>query len=232
MMERIKLRPNLPALLSFMAGYVDTAGFLALHGLFAAHVTGNFVTFGAAIVLGTSGIAAKLLALPVFCVVVILSRLLGTALQRRGMTVLRFVLAGETILLALGAALAARLGPFPAEDTWGGVVTGMVLVSAMAIQNAAHRLYLPAAPPTTLMTGNTTQLMIDLADVMRGASPEQQIVIRTRIARMAASVVAFAFGCAGGAVLFAFTAKWCFAAPPLLGLLTLLPMPETTVRQA
>jgi outer membrane protein TolC len=34
---------TLPALLSLNAGYVDTASFLALQGLFAAHVTGNFL---------------------------------------------------------------------------------------------------------------------------------------------------------------------------------------------
>ena len=39
----------LPLLLSFTAGYVDTAGFLALQGLFTAHVTGNFVTLGASL---------------------------------------------------------------------------------------------------------------------------------------------------------------------------------------
>ncbi|MDU6748154.1 MAG: DUF1275 family protein, partial [Bradyrhizobium sp.] len=43
-----------PLLLSVNAGYVDTAGFLALQGLFTAHVTGNFVTLGAALALGTS----------------------------------------------------------------------------------------------------------------------------------------------------------------------------------
>jgi uncharacterized membrane protein YoaK (UPF0700 family) len=32
--------------LSVTAGYVDTAGYLALQGLFSAHVTGNFVTLG------------------------------------------------------------------------------------------------------------------------------------------------------------------------------------------
>ncbi len=67
--------------LSFNAGFVDTAGFLALQGLFTAHVTGNFVTLGAALALGTSGVIAKLLALPVFCAVVIAARWLGTLLS-------------------------------------------------------------------------------------------------------------------------------------------------------
>lgn len=71
------MKPYVPSLLSFNGGFVDTAGFLALHGLFTAHVTGNFVTLGAAIALGTSGILAKLLALPTFCVVVMLARIVG-----------------------------------------------------------------------------------------------------------------------------------------------------------
>jgi hypothetical protein len=44
----------LPVLLSVTAGYVDTAGYVALQGLFTAHVTGNFVTLGASPVSGTS----------------------------------------------------------------------------------------------------------------------------------------------------------------------------------
>jgi uncharacterized membrane protein YoaK (UPF0700 family) len=66
--------PSLPLLLSLNAGYIDTVGFLALHGLFTAHVTGNFVTLGASLALGVSGLLAKLLALPVFCVIVIATR--------------------------------------------------------------------------------------------------------------------------------------------------------------
>jgi uncharacterized membrane protein YoaK (UPF0700 family) len=76
-------RWTLPLLLSFTAGYVDTAGFLALQGLFTAHVTGNFVTLGASLALGTSGAVAKLLALPVFCAVVIAVRILSSLLSRQ-----------------------------------------------------------------------------------------------------------------------------------------------------
>src|ERR1700742_1902512 len=93
-----------PAFLSLNAGYVDTAGFLALQGLFTAHVTGNFVTLGAALVLGTSGILAKLLALPVFCVVVLVTRLLAPALPRLGLPVLRTMLSLKLVLPGGGAA--------------------------------------------------------------------------------------------------------------------------------
>ena len=57
-------RFTVAALLSFNGGFVDTVGFLGLSGLFVAHVTGNFVTLGAALVLGSHGILNKVLALP------------------------------------------------------------------------------------------------------------------------------------------------------------------------
>src|SRR5580700_9232647 len=132
---------TLPLLLSLNAGFVDTAGFLALQGLFTAHVTGNFVTLGASLVLGTSGAVAKLLALPVFCVVVMTVRLLGSTLSRREFPALKILLGVKIILLILGAALALYFGPFSNGDAWQAVVTGMVLVAAMAIQNAVHRIH-------------------------------------------------------------------------------------------
>src|SRR5882757_211246 len=109
---------SLPLLLSLNAGYVDTAGFLALQGLFTAHVTGNFVTLGASLALGTSGALAKLLALPVFCAIIVLSRLFSYALKSRELPVFRSLLAIELMLLAAAAVLAVRLGPFPDGNHW------------------------------------------------------------------------------------------------------------------
>jgi uncharacterized membrane protein YoaK (UPF0700 family) len=65
------------ALLSFNGGYLDTAGFLGLQGLFTAHVTGDFVTLGAALVFGTHGVLGKLLALPEFVIVNAMASLAG-----------------------------------------------------------------------------------------------------------------------------------------------------------
>ena len=52
--------------LSFLAGYVDTLGFVALHGLFTAHVTGNFVLLGREVVAPGHDVVLKLLAFPAF----------------------------------------------------------------------------------------------------------------------------------------------------------------------
>src|SRR6201996_6347955 len=111
-MNRETFRILLPLVLSFTAGYVDTAGFLALQGLFTAHVTGNFVTLGASLVLGTSGAAAKLLALPVFCLVVISTRIASLSLPKLGLPIFRTMIAVKVVLLVLGAILAIRFGPF------------------------------------------------------------------------------------------------------------------------
>jgi uncharacterized membrane protein YoaK (UPF0700 family) len=216
------MKPTFPAMLSFNAGYVDTAGFLALQGLFTAHVTGNFVTFGAAVALGTTGTVAKLLALPVFCVVVVGTRYLAYRLEGAGLQPLRAMLALKLALLFAGAVLAIRLGPFPDGDAWPAIVTGMVLVSAMAIQNAVHRIHMAAAPPTTLMTGTTTQIMIDLADLLHGVAPEAAAASRSRLVRMTTSVIAFALGCGAAALAYVLLGDWCFAVPPIIALASML----------
>src|SRR5271155_1054347 len=123
------MKPSLPVLLSVNGGYVDAAGYLALHGLFAAHVTGNFVTLGAALVLGTSGALAKVLALPVFCLVVLLARLSAHSLRARSRPVMGTLLAAQLALMVLGAALATLFGPFANADGYAALVTGMVFVA-------------------------------------------------------------------------------------------------------
>lgn len=215
MLKSIRL---LPLLMSLNAGFVDTAGFLALQGLFTAHVTGNFVTFGAALVLGTSGALAKLLALPVFCTVVIVTRIFSFLLPTMGLPIFRSMLAIKVLLLALGGACAVYFGPFGRGDSWQAICTGMILVAAMAIQNAAHRIHMGTEPPSTLMTGTTTQIMIDVADVLRGAPSPVLSAARPRLGKMAASVTAFALGCGIGAGLFAKFGTWCFVLPPLIAL--------------
>lgn len=216
------MKPSIPTLLSFNAGYVDTAGFMALHGLFTAHVTGNFVTIGAALVMGASGIVTKLLALPVFCVVVMLARLLRYRLMAGGAPVMRTLLAIKFVLLLVAAVLAIAFGPFPHGDHPMAMATGLTLVAGMAIQNALQRVHLSKSPPTTLMTGTTTQIMLDAGDLIHGMPAEQAQETRQRLVRMCKAVGAFALGCASGALIYYFGNMWCFALPPLMAAFALL----------
>ena len=214
-------KATLPLLLSLNAGYVDTAGFLALQGLFSAHVTGNFVTLGASLALGTSGAIAKLLALPIFCAVVIAARLLDTWLVNRHRRAFEALLALKLLLLVIGAVLAIRLGPFRDSDSWQAVLTGMVLVGAMAIQNAMHRIHLGSAPPSTLMTGTTTQVMIDLADRICGPNGTDS-PSSSRVVQLSRTVLLFAIGCGAAALLYSLFGMKCFLVPPIVASLQLI----------
>src|SRR5882757_4902165 len=205
------------ALLSFNGGFVDTAGFLGLQGLFVAHVTGNFVTLGAALVQGSHGIIGKILALPEFIVVVALARLAGMALRARQLPVLRTLLVVKVMLLAGFFVLAVRFGPFPDANTPAALLTGFIGIAAMAVQNALQRVHLSALPPTTLMTGSTTQATLDAVDLLAGAEPAQRATIRTRFGRLSLAILYFAAGCAGAALLYALVGFWCLAVPVIVG---------------
>jgi uncharacterized membrane protein YoaK (UPF0700 family) len=216
------MRWSLPTVQSFTAGYADTSGFLALKGLFTAHVTGNFVTLGSSLVFGTAGALAKTLALPMFCVVVLMSRLWAFRLQAAGRPVFRSLLRLQVLLLTASALLAAWWGPFEDADQWQGLVLGMTLVAAMAMQNASHRTHLAHAPPSTIMTGSTTQIMLDLAEMVHGLPSANASATRARFRRMSVSVAVFALGCALASVLYLDVGKWCFCVLPVLGISTLM----------
>ena len=217
------MRPSVPTLWSFNGGYVDTAGFLALHGLFTSHVTGNFVTLGATIAGGTSGVVAKLLALPVFCLVILVTRTLAHRLPFPGRPVLESAIVLKTLLLGSGAAFAIAWGPFADGDAPSALVTGMTLVAAMAIQNAAHRIHLADSPPSTIMTGTSTQIMIDIADLGSGSlTPEARAVVLVRLRKMCLAVAAFALGCGAAALIFIHFAMRAFLLPPLIAALSLI----------
>jgi uncharacterized membrane protein YoaK (UPF0700 family) len=208
------------ALLSFNGGFVDTAGFLGLQGLFTAHVTGNFVTLAAALVLGTHGVIAKLIALPEFVIVVALARVAGSTLRARGLPALRVLLVVKVLFLLAFFVIAVALGPFPDSDAPAALVTGFAGIAAMAIQNAVQRVHFAHIPPTTLMTGNTTQVVLDAVDLLRGAPLPDAPTVRSRFFRTLRGIVWFAAGCAIAALLYYWFGFWCLAVPVAVGAAT------------
>ena len=100
------------------------------------------------------------------------------------------------------------------------------LVAAMAIQIAVHRVHLAKSPPSTLMTGTTTQIMLDLAEIL-SSRRENAAGAYTRIKRMALSVLAFAFGCAAAAIGYILSPTWCFIVPAILGFFSFVAKVDT-----
>ena len=187
--------------LAFVAGYVDTLGFIALFGLFTAHVTGNFVLIGKELSGHGEGVLLKLLAFPAFIVSVAGARLLARGLNRRGRSAVRPLLFLQAFLLL--AFMGMGLYASPISTPQGGLVlaTGMLGVLAMGVHNAQSRLELGTLVPTTVMTGNVTQVVIDLVDLMAGGGDEAATAVtKARLKKMLPAVIGFGVGAIGGAL--------------------------------
>jgi uncharacterized membrane protein YoaK (UPF0700 family) len=199
-------------LLGAIAGFVDTAGFLALAGLFTNHVTGNLVVAGAA--LGrerTDQFAIRVAMIPIFMVAVAATVVFVRRLRARGRAPIVPVLVAQLALIlafmALGVALHARL-----DESWAILVVGTAGVLAMGIQNAATRVVV-GGTPTTIMTGNVTQLTIDLVEVVAPATGVVDAEARKRFANTAVILAGFVAGAAAGATAMQALGFWSMAIP-------------------
>jgi len=207
---------NIGMTLAFVAGYIDVVGFIALFGLFTAHVTGNFVMIGVQLVASTHiGVLAKLLALPVFVAVVAMVKLAVQGFSRAGRRPLRLLLGVQTLLL-LGFMIVGLIArPIVSADAPLAILAGMFGVAALAIQNAVGRLLLADLAPTTIMTGNTTQIVIDMVELASGNSGDDKAA-RTRLKKMIPALAAFAVGAVFGGFAYHWTSFWCVLLPVAL----------------
>jgi uncharacterized membrane protein YoaK (UPF0700 family) len=182
--------------LSFVAGFVDTVGFVALFGLFTSHVTGNFVLIGSELAHSSGNVLLKLLVFPAFIAAVALTRVIVLGLEARQRSALPTLLVLQAALLCGFLALGVAATPVHSASEPLAMAAGIVAATAMGVQNAGARLVLSALPPTTVMTGNVTQLVIDAVDLARGAADS---AVKTRSRKFVAPIVAFAIGSIGGA---------------------------------
>ena len=71
------------------------------------------------------------------------------------------------------------------------------------------------------MTGNTTQVMIDLADLFKGVQGDERRSVIARLQKMLPAIGTFALGCALGALGYVWLGMWSFALPPVLALVSM-----------
>lgn len=200
--------------LGAIAGYVDTAGFLALLWIFTAHVTGNLVVAGAALAHErTENVAIRLALIPMFVLAVIIAVAVERRERARHRPPLFALLVLETGGLAAFTALGIALEHHVATDAWALLAVSATGVFAMGVQNALARLAI-AGPPTTVMTGNLTQLSIDLAETFFVAGDDAtRAKARARLAQTGGLIVGFVVGAAGGAIAVQVLGLACIALP-------------------
>ncbi len=183
--------------LGFFAGYVDTLGFLALFGLFTAHVTGNFILIGAALAdPSRSSILLKFLAFPAFIAGVAAARMLVVLVERRQALALRPALLLELALLLGFMFFGIAATPVGTEAGPLAMTSGLLGAAAMGAHSAISRLLLGHLAPTSMMTGNVTQIVIDAVDLLRGADDPG---LTTRFAKFLWPLLSFAIGCIAAA---------------------------------
>ena len=188
------------AALGFLAGYVDTLGFLALFGLFTAHVTGNFILIGAALADSSREmVLLKFLAFPAFVAGVAMARVLIVAVEKRGGVALRPALLLQVVLLT--GFMACGIAASPVGDHAGplAMTAGLLGTAGMGAHSATSRLLLSHLAPTSMMTGNVTQIVIDLVDAARGSSDPG---LGARCSKFIWPMAAFAAGCVVAAFAF------------------------------
>lgn len=185
------------ASLGYLAGYVDTLGFIALFGLFTAHVTGNFVLIAVSLAEpAQTPSLLKLLAFPAFIVGVAAARLLVAHCERRGSKAHKPAYVLQLVLLAGFMACGMLAEPVGATTGPLAMAAGLLGTAAMGAHSAASKLLLSNLAPTSMMTGNVTQLVIDGVDRLRGAGDAGTAA---RCAKFFWPVLAFALGCASAA---------------------------------
>jgi uncharacterized membrane protein YoaK (UPF0700 family) len=195
---------NDDSLLSATAGYVDTLSFVALFGLFTAHVTGNFVLIGGGVAGYGQGVFLKLMAFPAFVLGVALSSFIirgrNPETPMRGACMLYAV---QALLLLAFCFAGVRLGPTFNPENWAVVVCGMIGATAMGVQNAHSRLVARPGVPNTVMTGNVTQVILDTLDLCSPrVTADTKTAARTRVAKILPAIAAFGLGAVAGALAY------------------------------
>jgi uncharacterized membrane protein YoaK (UPF0700 family) len=204
------------SILGFISGFVDTLGFIALFGLFAAHITGNVVLIAASLVDNRYGLAIKFVAIPVFILAAVVTRLYIIRRERRDRDAAAHVLLAEAALLTAFMAMALASSPFDSSDSAAALATGLLAATAMGIQNTAARTFMGGLPPTTVMTGNLIQIIVDFLDVLHGHGNLK--AKRTRLAELVPLILAFTAGTICGAVGYVTIGFWALAAPTVAAL--------------
>lgn len=221
---------HLPSLLSVVAGLTDVTTFVLLHGVFSAHITGNLVVLAADIAAGRSMSLTGLLAIPCFVIAAALVTAVTTRSPRAAASWTGPLLLVQAGLLTAAAAVGIGFTVSARPESGIGVLTVLLAVAAMAVQNALLHVVFAHSPTTAVMTGNvvgatvagvrvlarrTAPAVGRTAPASTGDDPDREAWRRTW-----PLIVGFLAGCLVGGLACYAVADWAAALPMVAALLT------------
>ena len=198
------------ASLSAIAGFVEASAFLALFGLFPAHITGALVWASASAAASeTHGVLVRLTVIPTFIAAILIASVVARLERRRRANPLPLLLSLMTFSLATFCAAGVVLGEHANRpDSVAVTVISGAGVFAMGIQNALMRESLSGLCLTTMMTGNLTQFGIEVVNfcfALADSTPHNRTeVLRDagrRLSRFGTPVAGFLAGAVTGGYL-------------------------------
>lgn len=197
--------PAVPSLLAIVAGFVDSCSFLAFNGFFVAQATGSYVLAGASLWAPASFAVIKVAAIPVFMATTIATTILIRVLHRpKGIALC--VTLGLEAALVIGMMILGARGETGAAATWACLFG----LAAMGVHSSLCRLLLGEHASTNVMTTNTVQFSVALADSLLKRRLEPGVL------KSGSVMLAFLAGVCGGAFLFSKLGFTCLLAPILL----------------
>ncbi|GLR84279.1 YoaK family protein [Bradyrhizobium iriomotense] len=216
----LRMEERLPPVLSVIAGMVDLTGFFNLGHIFTAHVTGNIVVVAAAAVHAGAFNLMQAMAIPVFMLALAAAWLVARVSSLRGASLTRLLLLIQFLLLSVVFAFSVTTEPSVNPDGLTARIAVMVAVCAMAFQYALLRLAMPNAVSTAVMTGNLTNTVLSLMDIL---SPQHPLmtVDRGRLKRSLHLLIGFLVGCLVAAAAISTLGDWAWSIPTVLAALAI-----------
>jgi len=176
--------------LSWVAGFVDVVGFIALSDVFVANMTGNTVAIGHGLVTGNwDRVLTRGLAIPVFVAGMFISRLVAQlATHHHQERAMRWLHLAESFALLVFLVLGSYImknGVIPQQPTWLYYSMIALPTLAMGIQNAALTTFGPLTVRTTHVTGTLVKFAEQVVNYLVWLQRRTRRVLRiTRLRRI------------------------------------------------
>ena len=194
--EPINTSYTIGFIMAVIAGFSDVFGFIALHQIFTAHITGNIVMAISYAIYHIPGISHRLIAIPTFIIFAIIATII---IETHGITkfALRIWLTTELLLFVLLMYLGIVFRDHFVVTTNTFTIIAMIPVTAMAIHNTLMKTYFRGIPVFTVMTGNLSQLIISTTSLSLGKKniqPEHRLQRIQEIKRVGNIILGFIIG--------------------------------------